>query len=62
MQEVFEFSSADIARLLLAELVRLGKADATKTYGVTTIHNIAYGRDNSITVKLGDPVPGAASI
>lgn len=58
MKEVFEFSLEEIAKILFEELVRTGKVE-DKRCGVSTRVNFNYTKFESITVSIGDPIPGA---
>ena len=59
MKEVFKFTANEVNRLMFEELIRLGKLDPNKQYGMTVTRNVY---NNEMLVEMGEPIPGAPSV
>lgn len=62
MNEVFEFSADEVAKLLYNELVRLGKIRSDKPCGIITSYQSSLGKMNTIQVKITEPITGAKNL
>lgn len=58
MKQIFEFSGNEVSKLLFQELIKSGKLDGDKPYGVMLTAVGSHGQLN-LQLSVGDPIPGA---